>query len=483
MSIELSLTNLINFFGIATGIGVCVLFLFLLNDPRLQKDVRRYFSLFFISVTCYLLFHMTRMMMEGLPGTVIRYALIIVTILEFTVSGIMTFLISIMILYIANPEKAKKGLTIFLLTVTAIHIILLVISQFTDLFYYFDGDNIYHRSNLYSVSNLPSVLMLLLDIYLLIRYRSKYEPKTLRAFWIYMIAPLAGIILQLIFPQIQFLIFATTIAGINMFVTIISVLSEQYQLQQTENARLETELSMAKRIQADMLPNIFPAFPERTDFDIYASMDPAKEVGGDFYDFFLLDDDHLAIVMADVSGKGVPAAMFMMISKILVQNYTLVGNDPKEALEAVNEQICKNNREEMFVTVWLGILDLTSGKLVASNAGHEYPVMKTPNGKFELIRDKHGFVIGGMEGVKFKEYELIMEKGAKLFLYTDGVPEATDIDNVQFGTDRMLESLNESANDTPEQIIKHMDESIKKFIKEAPQFDDCTMLCIEYNGK
>ena len=483
MSIDLSLTNLINFFGIATGIGVCVLFLFLLNDPRLPKDVRRYFSLFFISVTCYLLFHMTRMMMEGLSGTVIRYALIIVTFLEFTVSGIMTFLISIMILYIANPEKAKKGLTIFLLTVTAIHVILLLISQFTDLFYYFDGDNIYHRSNLYAVSNLPSVLMLLLDIYLLIRYRNKYDPKTLRSFWIYMIAPLAGIILQLIFPQIQFLIFATTIAGINMFVTIISVLSEQYQLQQTENARLETELSMAKRIQADMLPNIFPAFPERTDFDIYASMDPAKEVGGDFYDFFLLDDDHLAIVMADVSGKGVPAAMFMMISKILVQNYTLVGNNPKEALEAVNEQICKNNREEMFVTVWLGILDLTSGKLVASNAGHEYPVMKTPNGKFELIRDKHGFVIGGMEGVKFKEYELIMEKGAKLFLYTDGVPEATDIDNVQFGTDRMLESLNESANDTPEQIIKHMDESIKKFIKEAPQFDDCTMLCIEYNGK
>ena len=137
----------------------------------------------------------------------------------------------------------------------------------------------------------------------------------------------------------------------------------------------------------------------------------------------------------------------------------------------------------MFVTVWLGILNLTSGKLVASNAGHEYPVMKSPNGKFELIRDKHGFVIGGMEGVKFKEYELIMETGAKLFLYTDGVPEATDIDNVQFGTDRMLESLNESANDTPEQIVKHMDESIKKFTKEAPQFDDCTMLCIEYNGK
>ena len=212
-------------------------------------------------------------------------------------------------------------------------------------------------------------------------------------------------------------------------------------------------------------------------------MDPAKEVGGDFYDFFLLDDDHLAIVMADVSGKGVPAALFMMISKILVQNYSMMGLDPKSALEAVNEQICKNNREEMFVTVWLGMLDLTTGRLVAANAGHEYPVLKTPNGPFELVKDKHGFVIGGMEGVKYTEYELNLEKGAKLFLYTDGVPEATDIENTQFGTDRMLTALNECADSSPEQILQHMDASIRDFIKNAPQFDDCTMLCLQYFGK
>ncbi|MCR4903003.1 MAG: PP2C family protein-serine/threonine phosphatase, partial [Butyrivibrio sp.] len=185
-------------------------------------------------------------------------------------------------------------------------------------------------------------------------------------------------------------------------------------------AATEKELSLATRIQSDMLPNIFPAFPDRKEFDIYATMNPAKEVGGDFYDFFLIDDDHLAMVIADVSGKGIPAALFMMVSKILVQNYTMTGLSPKEILRLTNEQICANNREEMFVTIWLGILDLTSGKLTAANAGHEFPMLKSPNGDFEMIKDQHSFVVGGMENVKYKEYELLLEKGSKLFLYTDG---------------------------------------------------------------
>ncbi|MBR0284090.1 MAG: SpoIIE family protein phosphatase, partial [Selenomonadaceae bacterium] len=165
-----------------------------------------------------------------------------------------------------------------------------------------------------------------------------------------------------------------------------------------EKERIGTELHLATQIQADMLPHIYPAFPERSEFDVYATMTPAKEVGGDFYDFFLVDDSHLALVMADVSGKGVPAALFMMVSKILVQNSAMTGKSPSEVLRQVNEQICANNREEMFVTVWLGILDLTSGKITAANAGHEYPALKASDGSFELIKDKHGFVVGGMEG-------------------------------------------------------------------------------------
>ena len=267
----------------------------------------------------------------------------------------------------------------------------------------------------------------------------------------------------------------------------LSQRAREYILQITEIAaekeRISTELALATRIQADMLPNIYPAFPERKEFDIYGSMDPAKEVGGDFYNFFLIDEDHLCMIMADVSGKGVPAALFMMASLIILSNNAMIGKSPAQILTDTNAAICSNNREEMFVTVWLGILEISTGKLIAANAGHEYPALKQPNGKFELLKDKHGFVIGGMEGLKYQEYELMLQPGAKLFLYTDGVPEATDKDELQFGTDRMIEALNQDTNGSPEQILKNVRQAVDDFVKEAEQFDDLTMLCLEYNGK
>ena len=249
-----------------------------------------------------------------------------------------------------------------------------------------------------------------------------------------------------------------------------------------EKERISTELELATRIQSDMLPNVFPAFPERSEFDIYASMAPAKEVGGDFYDFFLIDEDHLCMVMADVSGKGVPAALFMMASKIILANHAQLGKTPAQVLADTNAAICKNNREEMFVTVWLGILEISSGRLTAANAGHEYPVLKRPGGAFELIKDKHGFVIGGMEGMKYRDYELTLEKGAKLFLYTDGVPEATDAENEMFGTERMLAALNAAPEASPRELLKNVRRAVDGFVKDAEQFDDLTMLCLEYRG-
>ena len=246
-----------------------------------------------------------------------------------------------------------------------------------------------------------------------------------------------------------------------------------------EKERISTELHMANQIQESMLPNIFPAFPGRMEFDIYATMEPAKEVGGDFYDFFLIDNDHLCMVMADVSGKGVPAALFMMASKIILANNAKLGKSPAEILENANTSICSNNRLEMFVTVWLGILEISTGKLTAANAGHEYPVLKRPEGDFELLKDRHGFVIGGMDGMKYREYELMLEPGAKLFLYTDGVPEATDSEGAMFGTERMLAALNEVPDAEPEQILKHVRSAVVSFVKDAEQFDDLTMLCVE----
>ena len=245
-----------------------------------------------------------------------------------------------------------------------------------------------------------------------------------------------------------------------------------------EKERINTELSLATRIQASMLPNVFPPFPNRKEFDIYASMTPAKEVGGDFYDFFFTDDDHLCMIIADVSGKGIPAALFMMAAKIIFANYAKMGKSPSEILTAANTAICAHNYEDMFVTAWLGILEISTGKLQAANAGHEYPAIKKAGGNFELFKDKHGFVIGGMDGMKYRQYEIQMEKGDTLFLYTDGVAEATNAENQLFGTDRMLEALNAEPMAEPKILLENMKKSVDEFAGDAPQFDDLTMLCI-----
>ena len=239
---------------------------------------------------------------------------------------------------------------------------------------------------------------------------------------------------------------------------------------------------MATKIQANMLPNIFPAFPEREEIDIFASMTPAKEVGGDFYDFFLIDDDHLGLVVADVAGNGVQAALFMMASKILIQNYAVMHREPAAALEAANRQICQSNDEDMFVTVWLGILDLQTGVLTATNAGHEYPVLKKPGEKFELYHDKHGFVVGGLPGMMYKPYEIQMDKGATLFLYTDGVPEAVDPENHYYGTGRLLTALNKNPDAELPELVNTVKKDIQDFAGKAVQFDDLTVLVVKYNG-
>lgn len=246
-----------------------------------------------------------------------------------------------------------------------------------------------------------------------------------------------------------------------------------------EKEKIGAELSVATEIQASMLPSIFPAFPDRDEFDIYASMKPAREVGGDFYDFFLIDEDHLALVMADVSGKGVPAALFMVIAKTLLKNRSLMGASPKEILETVNNQLCENNEAEMFVTVWLGILEISTGKLTAANAGHEYPAIRRKNGMFELFRDRHGFVLAGMENVKYREYELDLREGDTLFVYTDGVPEATNLQEELYGTDRMIRALNQKPDGTPQELLQTVNEDVFRFAGEAPQFDDITMLAIK----
>ena len=250
-----------------------------------------------------------------------------------------------------------------------------------------------------------------------------------------------------------------------------------------EKAHIQTELGVATGIQVHMLPDSSTAFPDRTDFSIFATMDPAREVGGDFYDFFLVDKDHLGIVIADVSGKGIPAALFMMSSMIIINNLAMLGFSPKQTLEEANARICRHNDLNMFVSVWFGILDLKTGEVVAANAGHEYPAVGSPEKGFSLLQDRHGLVVGAMEGVCYWEYSFRLEKEGTLFIYTDGVAEATDAQDQLYGTDRLLVALNRAKDLAPREICLAVREDVDGFVKDAPQFDDITMLCLRWHGQ
>ena len=250
-----------------------------------------------------------------------------------------------------------------------------------------------------------------------------------------------------------------------------------------EKERIGAELDIAKHIQASMLPCIFPAFPERKEFDIYATMEPAKEVGGDFYDFFMVDDTHLAIVMADVSGKGVPAALFMVIGKTLIKDHTTPGRDLGKVFTEVNQLLCESNSEELFITAFEGVLDLLTGEFVYVNAGHEMPFICKAGGDFEPYKIRAGFVLAGMEGMKYRAGSMTLEPGDKIFQYTDGVTEATNINNELYGMERLGAILNKVKNGTPHEILPAVKRDIDEFVGEADQFDDITMLCLEYKSK
>ena len=473
---------LINFFIISIGIGVCALCIAqVASSAHLPKVVRQFFTVFFSMLLLYISTHLAREIMDGQPGSGIRTALYTVTFVEVLAAGLMAHMMSMLVQAVTAPNNARK-IRIAVHFLLLFHIVVLIIGCFNDMIYRFDEANVYHRGSLYLLSNIGPLVMLVINLVLLIRYRKKVDPEVRRAFLIYLIAPVVAITIQSFSYGIQYIILANVCAAVYMFFVIMRKQNEEYEKQQSESSRLETELSLATTIQSDMLPNIFPAFPEREEFDIYASMDPAKEVGGDFYDFFFVDDTHLGMAIADVSGKGIPAALFMMVSKIVIQQYTMQGLGPKAALEAANRTVCENNKEDMFVTVWLGVLTLETGELKAANAGHECPAIGKPGKGFSLLKDPHGLVIGAFEYSKYKEYEIQLEPGDKLFVYTDGVPEAGGTRSDMYGTERMLKALNSCPDAEPEELLKRMRADVDAFVGDEPQFDDLTMLCLRYNG-
>lgn len=249
-----------------------------------------------------------------------------------------------------------------------------------------------------------------------------------------------------------------------------------------ESERERSELSIANKIQRDILPSHFPAFPDRHEFDIYASMTPARFVAGDFYDYFFIDDDHLCLVIADVTGKGIPAALFMVISKTVIKNRAMQGGLPSEILRDVNNQLREGNDTRMFVTAWLGIVDVKTGRLVCANAGHEYPVFTGEDHRFRYYRDHHGLVMGLKADMQYTDTEIDLRPGDTVFVYTDGVPDAQDYEGDAYGQDRLIEVMNGHTDGTPRELTEIVLDSIMEYSKDVDQFDDITMLAFTYLG-
>ncbi|MBP5564493.1 MAG: PP2C family protein-serine/threonine phosphatase [Lachnospiraceae bacterium] len=358
----------------------------------------------------------------------------------------------------------------------------------------------YTVRNILFFSGLKIVVLGIIGILYAVLLRNKFKDMLLHAegqMTRYLIAPIVSVIGFYVINIISNAkgIFPTDSAFFPLYLTVCTIFVVEYiqifssvkwtaeaKKAEQEKERIGAELSVATQIQADMLPRIFPAFPERTEFDLFASMSPAKEVGGDFYDFFLIDDDHIGLVMADVSGKGVPAALFMVIAKTLIKNRAQMGGSPAEVLSYANDQLCEGNEAELFVTVWFATIQISTGKGLAANAGHEHPAIRRKDGSFELVKYRHSPAVATLEGIKFKEHEFTLNPGDSLYVYTDGVTEATNKDDVLFGTDRMLEALNKKPDSNPKTLLETVRSDIDDFVGTAPQFDDITMLGFKYLG-
>ncbi len=350
-----------------------------------------------------------------------------------------------------------------------------IVNIFTGSYFTVSNEGIYSRSENYPISLIYTFVIGILALLGVIYERKKLQFFQIATFFSYVIVPLVvGTISAFTYG------FSLTASVIMMIVLLIyGVLNVN---QGREKAAADRDLAVAADIQENILPKIFPYMPERTEFDLYATMKPAKEVGGDFYDFFMVDDDHLVLVMADVSGKGIPAALFMMVSRTLIKNRALLGEDPAKVLYEVNNSLCEGNKAELFVTVWLAKISLSTGEGLAVNAGHEHPVLKHKDGTFELVEYKHSPAVATIEDMPFKQHAFKLEPGDTFFVYTDGVTEATNSKNELFGTDRMLDVLNHSIDADPEMMLSNMSENINAFVGEAKQFDDITMLALKYNG-
>lgn len=413
-----------------------------------------------------------QMAVDGLSN----YAMLnrVICIFVFASETAFTFFFWLYINYVLKAQnKAVDVMSLIVGVLFLVFYLIPFVNFFFPLYFTIDEAGVYHRiTETWWICRIYIVLIVLFVIATL--FLSKEKMRTKIVVMIFMGLPLVAI-------GAGGYRYGVSILYSSMMVSLVLVYAVLFSDNERNLYSTNKELGLATNIQKHMLPSIFPAFPDRKEFDVYAIMNPAKEVGGDFYDFFLIDETHLGLVIADVSDKGVPAALFMMASKIMVQNYAMMGLSPKEVLTKVNNQICSNNQDEMFVTVWLGILDLKTGTLTASNGGHEKPIIKKPNGQFEVLNDKHNLVVGFIANSPYTEYKIQLEKGSKLFVYTDGITECVGGEG-QFGMDRLVQTLNKYKDLSSEEIAKNLLKDLEEYRGSMNQFDDITMLSFEYVG-
>ena len=351
------------------------------------------------------------------------------------------------------------------------HILVILINLFVPALLWIDAEGVFHPTNLYWISDLYLILFMVITVIQIARANVGLRQKFVVVF----------------FASAPFLHYLVTLNK-NGYATregaiLVSILLVYEILFEDRSERLtaaKKELGMAAGIQQAMLPRAEDRDGTDKRYLLDASMEPAREVGGDFYDYFPVDDNHLALLIADVSDKGVPAGLFMMSAKILINYRTRQGGSPAEILTQVNEEICKNNPGDMFVTVWLGILDLSTGEMICANAGHEYPAIRGEDGAFHIFQDRHGFVLGGMSETKYRNYTLNLKPGDAIFVYTDGVTEANNPEKQLYGLEHLTASLNAAAKQSPKEILARVRADVNDFAAGAEQSDDLTMLCLEY---
>ena len=379
-------------------------------------------------------------------------------------------------IYMENhPDSKPPKIFNYIKLIIFIGHIFLIVSQFTNLYYSFDAYNIYHREKYYFICYLFPIIATILQYIVIAQEIKKTSKRILIPLVLYFTLPILASIVQLYNPGLSL---SNIIIG-GVVIILYSVTIYDANLMQEEKKKTEADLKLAREIQQNEIPNEFPAFPNRSDFDLYASMTPAKEVGGDFYDYFLIDDNHLGLVIADVSGKGVPAALNMFKAKLLLKT-SIHTNDPAEVLTATNKAFIDSNKLDMFVTILFGILDLKTGKLVFSNAGHEDPIICDSKG-FNELKTKHGLPIGTIIDYKYENNKITLNKGDKLFLYTDGVTDSVNNRDKSYDISNLLKTLNQNKNKGVKEIVDSVKKDLEDYTKDCKQFDDITMLCFELN--